>query len=498
AGSPVAAPVPTPGKRGGTLTLVRQGEATNLDPHKVPAFTSHRVFELIYSTLTRLGEDLAVQPDLAESWTVSQDGRQVTMRLRQATFHNGDPLTSADVKFSYERILNPDTASVARAFFTDVTTIDTPDPRTVVFNLNQPNVALLGYMAHPNTSIVSQKVAQGANNDLARRETAIGTGPFRLTEWAPDNFMRLDAFKEFYLQGQPYLDGVRINVVPDEAGIVAALRTGAADMALIGDPRTSQTLGREQGVAVSAKPSLNYNLLFVNTARKPLDDLKVRQAIAYAIDRQQIVDAVALGEGEPTGPLPPALQLFALPTDGYELYKRDVARARQLLQEAGAGPIELTMMTQTTEPVYARDIAQIVQQQLGEVGIKLNIELVEFGQWVERWRKADFDLAPGLNSGQPDPDFYLFRYFTNDGNLNFVHSYQNDRASDAIKQARTTADTQRRRELYTTAQRELVNGVPFVWLHVGRDYVALRDSAKGFIHLPTGSIVALRQTWLDR
>jgi peptide/nickel transport system substrate-binding protein len=484
-------------KRGGVLTLARQGEATNLDPHKVPAFTSHRVFELVFSTLTRLGPDLTVQPELAESWTLSPDGRQVTLRLRAAKFHNGEPLTSADVKYTLERILNPNTKAVARAWFVDLDRVEAPEPRTVVLHLKQPNVALLIYLAHPNTSVVSEKIAKAANDDLSRKEHAIGSGPFRLAEWVPDNFMRFEAFREFYVQGQPYLDGIRFNIVPDEAGVTAALRTKAADAALIADARAAQTLGREAGITVSAKPSLNYHLLFLNTKRKPLDNPKVREAIALSIDRKQIIDTVALGAGDPTGPLPPALP-FALPVGDYPLYKRDVARARQLLQESGVGPVQLTLLTQTTEPVYAKDIAQIVQQQLGEAGIRLNIELLEFGQWVQRWLKADFDMAPGLNSGQPDPDFYLFRYFTNDGNLNFVHSYQNDTSSDAIKRARTLADPARRKELYATAQKELVTGVPFVWLYVGRDYVAFQNTTKGFVHLPTGSVVYLRQTWLDK
>jgi len=373
-----------------------------------------------------------------------------------------------------------------------------PDPRTVVLHLKQPNVALLIYMAHPNTSIVSEKVARAAGDDLSKKEHAIGTGPFRLAEWVPDNFMRFEAFRDFYIQGQPYLDGVRINIVPDEAGITAALRTKAADLALIADARVAQTLGRETGITVSAKPSLNYHLLFLNTKRAPLDNLKVRQAIGYAIDRKQLIDTVALGSGEPTGPLPPSLPQYALPVSEYPLYTRDVAKAKQLLQEAGVGPVSLTILTPTTEPVYAKDIAQIVQQQLGEAGIKVNIELLEFGQWVQRWLKADFDMAPGLNSGQPDPDFYLFRYFTNDGNLNFVHSFQSEAASDAIKRARTLADPTRRKELYAIAQKELVSGVPFVWLYVGRDYVGLLPSTKGFVHLPTGSILYLRQTWLDK
>ena len=132
-------------KRGGTLVLARQGEVTLLDPHKVPAFTSARVFELVYSYLMRLDENLGVQPDLAESMpTVSSDGKQVTVKIRKGVkFHNGDPLTSADVKYTFDRIIDSKTAAVARSFFTDVSTISAPDESTVVFDLKTPNAALL-------------------------------------------------------------------------------------------------------------------------------------------------------------------------------------------------------------------------------------------------------------------------------------------------------------------------------------------------------------------
>jgi len=486
-------------KRGGTLILARSGEVTNLDPHKVPAFTSARVFELVYSYLMRLDENLGVQPDLAASMPrTSPDGKRVTVELRTGVkFHNGDPLTSADVKYTFERILDPKNAAVARSFFSDVDTITAPDDATVVFNLKNPNAALIAYMAHPNTGIVSKKIGE-ANADLSKKETAIGSGPFKLVEWVPDNYMRFAANKDYYVSGQPYLDGIRINVVPDETAITAALRTKAADMAIIFDAKVARTLRSESGVTLSAKPSLSYNLLFVNTKRKPFDNLKVRQAIAYAIDRKAIIDAVAFGEGEVTGPIAPGLTNYALPTSQYPLYTRDVAKAKQLLTEANVGPVSFTMLTQTTEPVYAKDIAQLVQAQLAEVGVTMKIETLEFTQWVDRWLKADFDMAPGLNGGGPDPDFYVFRYFTDDGNLNFVTSYKNPISSDAIKQARATTDVAKRKDLYTTAQKELVNGVPFIWLYVGRDYNAMLPTTKGFIHLPTGSIIYLRQTWLDK
>jgi peptide/nickel transport system substrate-binding protein len=495
--SPTLAPAPQAGKKGGTLILVRQGDVTNLDPQKVPAFTSHRVFELVYSRLTSLTADLTVQPDLAESWTVSGDGKTYTFKLRAAKFHNGDALTSADVKYTFERILTVD-GSVAKSLFTDIERIDTPDPRTAVFVLKQPNVTILPYMASPNASVVSQKVAQANADDLSKKEAVVGSGAFKLAEWVPDNYMFLQANKDYYLAGLPYLDAVRINIVPDQAGLVAALRTKAADMALVEDARVAQTLRQEQGVTLDAKPSPNYNLLFINTKRKPFDNLKVRQAISYAVDRQQIVEAVALGEGEPTGPIAPALTQYALPVSQYPSYKRDVNKAKQLLQEANVGPVEFTMLTQTTEPAYARDVAQIVQQQLAEVGIKMNIELLEFTQWVARWLKADFDMSPGLNGGNADPDYYVFRYFTSDGNLNQITSYQNQAVSDAIKQARTTNDEARRKQLYQMVQTQLVEDAPFIWTFVGRDYVAYLNTTKDFVHIPTGNITYLRQTWLDR
>ena len=245
------------------------------------------------------------------------------------------------MKFTLERILNPDTKAGGTSLFGDIERVEAPDPRTVVLHLKQPNVALLVYLAHPNASIVSAKIAQATSGDLSKKEHAIGSGPFRLGEWAPDNFMRFEAFREFYVQGQPYLDGVRINIVPDEAGIVAALRTKAADMALIADARIAQTLRQEAGVTVSAKPSLNYHLLFLNTKRKPLDNPKVRQAIAVrdrseADHRHRRARRAAISPA----PCPPSLTQYALPVSDYPSFTGATStRREQLLQEANVGPV---------------------------------------------------------------------------------------------------------------------------------------------------------------
>ena len=165
-------------KRGGVLTLARQGEATNLDPHKVPAFTSHRVFELVYSTLTRLGPDLLVQPDLAESWTISPDGKQISFRLRAAKFHNGDPVTSADVKFTLERIVNPDTKAVARAWFADVDRDRGAGSRGRWSSTSSSRTWPSSSTWRTRTPASSRpKIAQAAGGDLSKKEHAIGSGP---------------------------------------------------------------------------------------------------------------------------------------------------------------------------------------------------------------------------------------------------------------------------------------------------------------------------------
>src|SRR6266576_1787906 len=176
-------------KKGGTLILARAGEVTNLDPHKVPAFTSARVFELVYSYLMRLDENLAVQPDLAESMpTTSSDGKTVTVKIRSGVkFHNGDALTSADVKYTFDRIIDTKTAAVARSFFSDVDTITAPDATTVIFNL-----------MNPNTGIVSKNIGD-AHADLSTKETAIGSGTFKVAEWVPHNLMRFEANKDYHV-----------------------------------------------------------------------------------------------------------------------------------------------------------------------------------------------------------------------------------------------------------------------------------------------------------
>lgn len=484
-------------KRGGTLILARQGEVTNLDPHKTPAFTAARVFELVYSYLMRLDENVGVQTDLAESATTSADGKQVTIKLRKGVkFHNGDALTSADVKYTYDRIIDPKNAAVARSFFADVGTITAPDESTVMFELKAPNAALLAYMAHPNTGVVSKKIGE-ANADLSKKETVIGSGPFKLAEWVPDNFMRFEANRDYYVAGQPYLDGLRINVVPDEQALTAALRTKAADMAIVLDAKVARTLrGGQPGAVRQAEPQLpppvrEYEAEALRRPEGPPGDRvcdrptghhrcrRLRGRRGGRADRPRAHELRAPGVGLP--PVQAGHRQGQAASAGsqrradrvHDAHPDVRARVCEGHRTAGAGAARGDRREDEDRDARVRPVGRAL---------------------------AESRLRHGARTERrgPDPDFYLFRYFTNDGNLNFVTSYQNGKSSDAITAARATTDVSKRKELYKVAQEELVNGVPFLWLYVGRDYNATLPTTKGFVHLPTGSIIYLRQTWLDK
>jgi peptide/nickel transport system substrate-binding protein len=225
---------------------------TGTDPHKQTAFTSFRVLEHVYDPLLTLDKDMNVIPNLAESLEWSNENKTLTMKLRQnVVFHNGDPMTSADVKASYERILNEETGAAARSFFTSIESIETPDDYTVVFNLSAPNAAILAAMTNPNSAILSKKLLDSGWDPASE---AIGTGAFKLVKWEPDNILILEKNPDFWIEGLPYLDSMEFRTLPDEASILAGLRAGTIDWALINNPRVGIVASGSSGLVVDKLP----------------------------------------------------------------------------------------------------------------------------------------------------------------------------------------------------------------------------------------------------
>jgi peptide/nickel transport system substrate-binding protein len=485
---------------GGTLVLAQAGEPPGLDVHKQTSHVAWRIFELVYSTLVEFDKDLNIVPHLAKSWDISTDGLTYTFYLNQGVkFHNGQELTAEDVKFTIERILDPNTGAINRSFFTDIINIATPNRYTVVLTLSKPNVALLTHLASPSSSIVSKEVAKG-KADLGKVEDIVGTGPYKLVEWKLGEYILLKRNPEYFIQGLPYIDTIKIVVVPEESTILAGLRTGSIDFAYLEDPFIVKLAEKEPNLVVYSVPMLSYHLVFINTKSiPPLADPRVRLAMSYAIDRQKMVETVMLGQGTPTGPMPIGAKLWALPPSELPGFIPNIEKAKTLLAEAGyPNGFNVSLMLSPFEPATARAEGEFIQAQLKQVGINVNLDLVEWGVYIDRWKKADFELCLGLNSAIPEPDYVFYRYFHSTGGLNFVHGWSNPKVDELLDKGRIERDSEKRREIYYEVQRILAEEAVWLWTfssyyqYVGQSYV------KGFVPMPTGSWTYLRQTYIEK
>jgi peptide/nickel transport system substrate-binding protein len=267
-----------------TLRMAWSQDATGLDPHKQTAFPSIRLLELIYEPLVRLDADLNVIPAVAASWEFAPDAKTLTFKLDpKAKFTNGAQVTSADVKASFERILNEETAAAARSNFLSIDTIDTPDAETVVFNLKTADVPLLVAMAAINAAVVPASEIEAGKIGTE----AVGSGPFKLDSWEPNSREVLSANAD-WAGGALKIDGITISVLPDETAILASLRAGQTDFALLNDPLVATMVPNEPNLQLNRVAGLAYNVLQLNPSRPPMDNLKVRQAMSCAIRKSSM------------------------------------------------------------------------------------------------------------------------------------------------------------------------------------------------------------------
>jgi peptide/nickel transport system substrate-binding protein len=472
--------------RAATLRMAWAQDATGLDPQKQTAFSSLRLLELVYEPLVRLDSHLALQPAVAQSWAFAPDGRTLTFKLDpKARFHDGTAVTSADVRASFERILDQKTGAVARANFLSIAGIDTPDAGTVVFHLSQPDVPILTAMGDTNAAILPASAIQAGTVGTK----AIGSGPFKLRQWDPNAQEILDANPD-WAGGAPKIDGITIKVLPDETAILAALRAGRLDFALINDPLVAQLIAKGSKLRLNREPGLSYHVLQLNPSRKPMDVLAVRQAISCAVDRQQVLDTASLGEGRVTGPL--TIPAYASDPATLFCYHPDLARAKQLMAQAGyPDGFTATVIGANGEPPTAAADAQVLQSQLARIGVKLNIQMMELNVYVDRWLKGDFDMAVAENGGRADPYTMYNRYWTKAGNLQKVSNYTDDTLDSLLQQGRAETDPAKRHDIFARFEAHLAEVSPWIWLYTANTYTAQLPTVTGFVPTPTGSLFGL-------
>lgn len=464
---------------GGTLNLIVQPEPPTINIGVNRLGPTTYVGNKIYEGLLTYAPDLKPVPKLAESYTISDDGLVYTFNLRKdVKWHDGNPFTVKDVVFSFEKFL-PALHARSRLNLAEVEKIETPDDFTVVFTLKQPYPAFI--YVH-NTPVLPAHLYEGVTDFKTAEANAkfIGTGPFKFGEWNKGSFIHLVKNAEYWGDGKPYLDDIYFHVIPDANSRAIAFETGKVDVLRAGDVENFdiRRLAEIEGVELTEAgweflQPIGY--LHLNNRHKPLDDLRVRQAIAHAIDRQFIIDTIFAGFGkEINGPLS---HLSSFKDESVETkFAFDPAKANALLDEAGLKPgadgvrFEVQLVPLPYGELWQRQ-AEYTREALAAVGIKVNLVATDVPGWFKRLTTFDYDLGQNFVYTTPDPAIGIsYAYTTIEGDNagttgGNVHGYSNPAVDKLLADASHENDVEKRQAIYSEAQKIISAEVPIVWTH---------------------------------
>ena len=490
---------PTP-KRGGVLTIGQDENPIGLDPHKTAAFSTTNIAEHIFSCLLRWDATVSrVEPDLAVAWE-NPDPQTFVFHLRDGVkFHNGDALTSDDVKFTFQRMVDPATRSPWSSIFSVIREIETPDPRTVVFRLANPFSPFLNYLATVRyTAIVSRE-------DVRRRGDLVtggaGTGPFMLEDFRPNSLIRLKRNPDYYEPGLPYLDGLDFRIIPDEGSRMAALRAGSVQLTWLSRPDSAAQM-RDVADIVAPEPETYSRLMLLefDQRKPPFNDVRVRRAFSLALNRELIVKVVWRGRAGLAAALPPMQAPFAVPSGevpGLPYAKEDVAAAKALMAEAGLAAGFETIFAVSPANYGDVQIAQMVQQMVGRVGIRIKILQKEWSNLVADFQSTESPISmAGLVWG-PDPDTNISIRLDSRSTVN-PGKTPDPVLDELLAKARQSYDEAERVRHYRAVQQRVAD-MAYV---ITPCAAALRwemwsTKLQGYRALPSAQRVYLRQAWLQ-
>jgi peptide/nickel transport system substrate-binding protein len=452
------------------------GNPDTLDPQKTSGTLTFQVVKSVYDTLVEPDAKGVIVPALAESWTTTGDGKLWTFRLRRGVaFHNGSPFTSKDVKATIQRIKDPATASPKAIEYAAITDILTPDDFTVQFALNSPVAPLLATLASGWSAILPAGLIE-AGHDFASRP--VGTGPFVFETWIRDNKITLAKNPAYWMPGVPRVSGLDLRIILERAVQVQGLLTGQLDVCDLYDDVDVPLLEKSPQTRAEKALTSRVDVIAINTSRPPLTDLKIRQAISHAIDKQSVLD-IAYGGGEAVG----TFMDFGDPyyKDFTGLYPYDPEKAKALVAESGyvfEKPLEI-VVPQNYE--YHIRAAQLYQEMLGNAGIPARIRLVDWSTWLaDVYQKANYELSVVGHTGKLDPDGRLEGYGTEKRYVRWVHP----ETARLLAQARTLSGFAERKKIYDRVLEIMARELPFVCIGTAYRYTGIRENVEGYIMLP--------------
>ena len=487
-------------KRGGTLVAAAEVDPVSLDPHTNSNFSAAQGFEHLYESLTGYNEQSQIVPMLAQKWELSNGGKTYVFHLRpNVKFHNGQTMTAEDVKYSVERVLDPKSASPWRSWFDTIEEIKVVDPLTVQMNLNAPYPGLLGSFAGMRASgIVPKGLAERENLKIK----AIGTGPFKLVEYVPQDHITYARHPDYWEQPLPYLDGMTFKILTEETARVAALRAGQIQYAYV-NAQDAQQLSGVPGIKVLKNLVASVTLQYINVSKKPLSDWRVRKALRMAVDTNEVIQKAVFGAAVPSGPIPSGYGDWYLDPKTLPYVKPDIEGAKKLLAEAGypGGGFKIEIKCSPQYPAFVAT-ALVVQDSVKKLGVDAQVVQQEWGAFVadnatvvKSGGKEGGEIFTSGNSFRPDPDGYIYPYFHTRGSVNYGQ-YSNPKLDPLMQQARSIFNHDQRRSLYIQIQRTLLDESPNWWWYVPYNFEATSTRVQGYSQSFTGRRFLLKRAWL--
>jgi glutathione transport system substrate-binding protein len=485
----VAALLAAPGVAGAkSLTVGVSANLTGLDPSNVNDTLSQAATRMMYQGLYGFDQDMKLVPVLAESYKVSDDAKEYTFALRKGVkFHDGTGFNARAVKISIERLANPENRLKRQSLVSMLDRVEIVDDYTVKVVLKEPFGALVNNLAHAGAMIISPAALEKYGKDIDRNP--VGTGPYKFKSWSADT-LQVEANKSYWRAGWPKVDGVTLRSVPENGSRMAMLQAGEAQLITPLPPEMVKVVERNPAIDVMDQPSIVEWYVALNTKKKPFDDVRVRHALNYAVDRNAFCKVVLSGFCSPAdSPMPPLLKFYAKQKE----WPYDPAKAKALLAEAGYKDGFETEMWAGNNTTAIRAM-QFLQQQLAQVGVKVKVSPLEagvldskiwsvqtpeaatvqsyYGGWSSSTGDADWALRPLLWGKGFPPKFFNVSY------------YQNPEVDAALEAAIATADESKRAEAYAKAQAQIWKDAPWITLVVDRLLSAKSKTLSGVFVQP--------------
>jgi peptide/nickel transport system substrate-binding protein len=493
-------PTQTEPKSGGALKLgFGISQIPNLDPAKVNlGIVAGEIVSNIFSSLVQFDANLGLIPDLAETWTVSDDGLNYSFTLRDGlTFHNGDPLKAADILYTYERNIDPGFASPHANKLALVTATDAPDDLTVTFTLSEPFAPFLAVACSRGPGRALTPISKRAFEELGEEQfdqTPVGCGPFAIVPETADlsSGFELAAFDGWY-GGRPLLDTIEVTIIAEPSSRISALEAGDVDMLDIVPAIGVAQLQENPDVTLVEMPGTNWIGLAMNWKRPPWDTPDARMAIARAINRDDLVQTAFFGLAAPgIGPIAPAFAWAYIPPDKTETPQAfSLEEAKALAEKAGIVGAKPTIMGTSDN----QRPAEVLRNQLSDLGVDVQFELLQQAAWNERWTAGDYDWIINGSVVDADPDDGHWNFFHSEGPWN-TYAYANSKVDELLEATRATGDQAERARLFQETQSLLQSDVAFAFLYHTTDITGFASDVQGYVAIP--EMRYLETVWLDR